>query len=464
MNKMFVIIGSGLLTIVFGVVLVLVNWVTQSTEITPTNVLPLPDLTVTSANVSMVDNNGLCLPYYGLNVTVVNQGDAPAFDVVLADNTGQQVGIGNLNPLQSMSISFTAPAMGGAYAVIADPQNVIVESDENNNIATFSQATATPVASCMSLQIGDTSTPVPTPISPQVGSPATPKVMPGAGTRTLSLDVLQNSTYRSPDWGEFQLSGGLYYRTPPTLQESPETYTTRMSDTVIYGDINLDGFEDAVVLLSTQNGGTGHFVEVAAVLNFNGIPINISTLYLGDRVILESGTIDKRGWITLKLRVHGPNDAACCPSQLAIRTFQINGNQLIERTSFPTIPPLQTSNLYGIPYDSLEWLIIPRWQDNNQTPFNILVLGVDMNCRLTVNTKTNFNGLSEQRSDLVLGSHSWTILKTYQGDQQVDEIYYPDVYPQEYREGGGSDGNGYAATGFYESCQLSIQKILSNLP
>jgi len=109
----------------------------------------------------MVDSNGRCLPYYGFNVTVVNQGNAPAPDVTLAEtSTGQEVHIGNLNPLQSMSMPFVAKASNAIYTVVADPQNSIVESNESNNSATFSEATATPVAACLPLQFGE-GTPIP---------------------------------------------------------------------------------------------------------------------------------------------------------------------------------------------------------------------------------------------------------------------------------------------------------------
>jgi hypothetical protein len=125
------------------------------------------------------------------------------------------------------------------------------------------------------------------------------------------------------------LADGIYYRTPPTSQESPDVYTTRLLDTILYGDINSDGVEDAVVFLSTQNGGTGHFVEMAAVLDLNGTASNISTLYLGDRIIIESGTI-QNATITLSLIVQGPNDGLCCPSQKETRNYHLDGDQLVE--------------------------------------------------------------------------------------------------------------------------------------
>lgn len=184
MNKMFGLIGGGLLIITLVGVLVLVNLPVQSTPVAPTNALSLPDLTITSAYVSMVDNNGICLTYYGLNVTVVNQGNASALDVILADNTGQEVGVGNLNPLQRTSMSFVAHAKNGTYTVVADPHNMIAESDENNNTAIFSQATATPWAGCLPLQFGDG--------TPTVINTSTPTFIPtssGLSTETSNADT-----------------------------------------------------------------------------------------------------------------------------------------------------------------------------------------------------------------------------------------------------------------------------------
>ncbi|MFN8384254.1 MAG: LuxR C-terminal-related transcriptional regulator [Anaerolineales bacterium] len=318
MNKTVALIGGGIVIVALVAsliaIVVFTNMPVPSIEGTPTGISSLPDLAITSAYVSMIDNNGTCLSYYGLNVTVVNQGNAPAFDVMLTDNTGQEVGIGDLNPLQSMSMSFVANPANGAYIAIVDPRNVIMESNESNNNATFSDATATPFAPCLTPQATPTTVfELPAATTPQ------------AVSSTLSMEILRNATYRSPDWGEFQLSDGIYYRTPPTSQESPEAYTTRLLDTVLYGDINQDGLEDAVVFLATQSGGTGTFIEMAAVLNLDGSPVNISTEYLGDRVIVESGTVEG-GLITLTLRVQGPNDPLCCPSKIEVRSFFIDAN------------------------------------------------------------------------------------------------------------------------------------------
>ncbi len=214
MNKTLVLIGGGLLTVALVCVLVFlltfVNVPVQNMAISPTNTLSLPDLIITSAHVGMLDNNLNCLPYYGFNVTVVNQGNAPALDVVLADNTGQEVGVGNLNPLQRTSMSFVAHAKNGTYTVVADPHNIIAESDENNNTAIFSQATATPIASCLPMQFGDsTPTPVPTSIPLQVWSTATPQVMSEANP-VLTIVPAVNPGSGQDEWTTFVMDRPWY--------------------------------------------------------------------------------------------------------------------------------------------------------------------------------------------------------------------------------------------------------------
>jgi hypothetical protein len=144
----------------------------------------------------------------------------------------------------------------------------------------------------------------------------------------LTVAALQNAVYHSPDWGDFQLIDGVYRRPPMAPGEAPDIYMTVLRDPVVRGDLNADGLEDAVVFLSTQNGGTGHFVELAAVINRAGLAENASTLALGDRVGIEAARIDA-GVIILDIRVQGPSDPMCCPSQLETWRLALQGNQLV---------------------------------------------------------------------------------------------------------------------------------------
>lgn len=218
------------------------------------------------------------------------------------------------------NLLYLLPLLFGMLACGAQPQST-------QDVTTIVNATLTAVALNNPQVVAQQ--PIFTPISVQAQPTAIRNVTPEARNLTLSLDILRDGVFRSRDWGEFQLSDGIYYRTSPTSQESPESYTTRLLENVLYSDINADGFEDAIVFLATQNGGTGRFVELAAVLNLNGSASNISTLYLGDRVIVESGAVQD-GLITLNIRVHGPNDGLCCPSQIETRNFHLENGQLVQ--------------------------------------------------------------------------------------------------------------------------------------
>ena len=148
-----------------------------------------------------------------------------------------------------------------------------------------------------------------------------------AAASPVTFSALQNALYHSPDWGDFQLVDGVYRRLPLGPGESPDNYMTQLQERVVYGDLNADGAQDAAVFLSTQNGGTGHFVELAAVLNRSGQAENASTVSLGDRVGIEASRIEA-GVIILDMRVHGPNDPMCCASQLEVWRFVLEENQL----------------------------------------------------------------------------------------------------------------------------------------
>ena len=55
---------------------------------------------------------------------------------------------------------------------------------------------------------------------------------------------------------------------------------------------------------------------------------NAAALSLGDRVVVEAGTVQD-GVVTLNMRVHGPEDGLCCPSQSATWTFRLENGQWV---------------------------------------------------------------------------------------------------------------------------------------
>jgi len=144
----------------------------------------------------------------------------------------------------------------------------------------------------------------------------------------LSMLLIENAQYNSSLWGTFALTNGIYYRTPNEPNASPDVYSTKLLDPVAYGDLNADGVEDAAVILQTHNGGNGDMKELAALLNQNGQPYNISTVDIGSPVAVEDLQIQS-GEIIVTGRTLGPNDALCCPSQLTALQFHLQNGQLI---------------------------------------------------------------------------------------------------------------------------------------
>ena len=98
---------------------------------------------------------------------------------------------------------------------------------------------------------------------------------------------------------------------------------------LLTGDLDNDGLDEAVVLLWESSGGSGVMSYVAVVGRRDGDTVNLGTALIGDRVQLRNGRIAD-GTIELDIIQQGPNDAACCPSQLASRFWTLGANGLNE--------------------------------------------------------------------------------------------------------------------------------------
>jgi hypothetical protein len=157
---------------------------------------------------------------------------------------------------------------------------------------------------------------------------------PSSNPVPLTLDMLKNAEYHSAVLLEtIRLENGIYYLPLPPLPpgESQNNWfiTMRSDDLIVFGDINADGIEDAAVILYSQRGGTGRFVELAAVVNQNGEPYNIASVSLGDREIVNSVNI-QNGEIILDMIVHGPTDPLLSGSLKAILKFKLSGMELVK--------------------------------------------------------------------------------------------------------------------------------------
>jgi heat shock protein HslJ len=100
-------------------------------------------------------------------------------------------------------------------------------------------------------------------------------------------------------------------------------------DFLLEGDLTGDGNAESVVLLWTSSGGSGTFDYIAAAGRQGQAVSVLGTAELGDRIQIRQGRIVD-GRIELDVVQGGPDDAACCPSQLATRTWTLVPGGLAE--------------------------------------------------------------------------------------------------------------------------------------
>ena len=97
----------------------------------------------------------------------------------------------------------------------------------------------------------------------------------------------------------------------------------------LVGDLDSDGREETTVLLWESSGGSGTRLYLAVMGRGRGNIGNLGTALVGDRVQVRSGRIAD-GRIELDVVQAGPNDAMCCPSQLATRGWTLDAGDLVE--------------------------------------------------------------------------------------------------------------------------------------
>ena len=150
-----------------------------------------------------------------------------------------------------------------------------------------------------------------------------------AGEGAPTAVELANATYTGTEEGPVTLVDGRWEGEPYAEGGASRPSVGLVDDFHLLGDLDGDGGDEAVVTLWQSSGGSGTFNYVAVVGRKNGEITNLGTAALGDRVQVRSGRIDG-GVIIFDVVQQGEGDAACCPAQLATRTWSLAGDQLKE--------------------------------------------------------------------------------------------------------------------------------------
>ncbi len=152
----------------------------------------------------------------------------------------------------------------------------------------------------------------------------------GGAANSLTLEQLKNTIYFLKDAPKGQITLQNGKGDEPIAPNSASRYTATLVEPAAFGSLNNDSAQDAADVVVTSGGGSGSFYNLAAVLNENGLAKNVAAILLGDRIKVTSLKIEN-GAITIEYLAHGPNDPmAAEPTQKMVKTYQLQGNQLVE--------------------------------------------------------------------------------------------------------------------------------------
>jgi heat shock protein HslJ len=134
---------------------------------------------------------------------------------------------------------------------------------------------------------------------------------PDPGTAP-TLAELKKATYTGfdPPRTAVTLKNGSWEQSKAHLR------VTLVPELELKGDLDGDGIEEAVALLAVSAGGSGTFDYLAVMKRTAKGVTNVATVALGDRVHIRSARIDGSHLLLRVLRA-GPDDAMCCPGELA---------------------------------------------------------------------------------------------------------------------------------------------------
>ena len=161
--------------------------------------------------------------------------------------------------------------------------------------------------------------------------PATPQASASPAT-TPTLDALQSASVAGVFATPVTLANGRYDGPPAEAGAASHPSLTLWAPAVAFGDVDGAPGSEAVVMLSSNEGGSGEMVWVAVFGNRDGQLANLATTQVGDRVRLQNLWLEQ-GRVVMDIVEPGPSDPACCPTQVSRRIYAFSGGTLQQQKS-----------------------------------------------------------------------------------------------------------------------------------
>ena len=123
------------------------------------------------------------------------------------------------------------------------------------------------------------------------------------------------------------LANGTYDGPPSAPGAASHPTLVLWEPAVVFGDVDGAPGNEAVAMLAASGGASGEFVYVAVFGVRDGALVNLGTAAVGDRTKLQSLWL-QGGKVVMDVVEAGPQDAACCPTQLARKVYAFEGGAL----------------------------------------------------------------------------------------------------------------------------------------
>jgi heat shock protein HslJ len=128
--------------------------------------------------------------------------------------------------------------------------------------------------------------------------------------------------------GKAQLKWGVFEES--VAPGSATSTKVRLGKVQSFGDVNGDGAEDAAVTLVVDPGGSGTFTYLAAVINENGTAKPVSSILLGDRIVVKSLEMNA-GTVVVTILTRKPDEEMSMEPKFEVtRTFKLQSDKLVE--------------------------------------------------------------------------------------------------------------------------------------